>query len=70
MRTIPVILNYDKILCPFNSPVDSHAHRISKTTGTKVHLIRDLHKVKNCKKIHKFGIVQDKMRDMLLEAGL
>tara|TARA_R110000851_G_C12784320_1_gene535677 strand:+ start:326 stop:541 length:216 start_codon:yes stop_codon:yes gene_type:complete len=71
MRTIPKILNYDEILSSFHAPKGVHAHRINKHTGTKVHVIRDLQcRVKNSKKRHKFGVVQDKMRDMLLDAGL
>jgi hypothetical protein len=71
MRTIPNILNYDEILSSFHSPKEAHAHRINKKTGTKVHMIRDLHqKVKNGKKRHKFSIVQDKMRAMLIESGV
>ena len=71
MRTIPVILDYNRMLESFHSPKDSNAHRIQKKVGTKVHFIREMNShVRKSSKCRKFNIVQDKMRDMLIEAGL
>ena len=72
MRTIPKILDYDRMLTQGeHSPKTAHAHMIHKKTGTKVHVIRDLQStVRNHKRVHKFGVVQDKLRAMLIEAGV
>ena len=71
MRTIPKILDYERILEPFNSPKNAHAQMIHKTSGTKVTVVRDLSTpLRNGKRRHKFNVAQDKMRALMIEMGV
>ena len=71
-RTIPNILNYSELLCSdFRAPNSAHTGRIHKTTGTKVHVTREMLKGRRRQKaLHRFNVMASKLGTLLQEQGL